>query len=178
MTEKRFLSNIMVEGVVLIILSLCLLILPRLTELSYGVMLACVFITYGLYRIIISIINKTYGFGIIYGIFMGLFLTTLGVLLLFVPRINLLWLIELTGVYFILESLSSSAFSYYLKNRYDYWGGKLISSIILFTVGLLIILGVPVMSFWMVTVLSGIAMLVKGSSKFILASVNLNNYNI
>ncbi len=178
MTEKRFLCCIMTEGIMLLILGLCVLILPRLTELSYGVMLAGAFITYGVFKIINSIMNKTYGFGIIYGILMGMFLLTLGSLYLFVPKINLLWLIEFTGIYFILESIASTVFAYYLKNRYNYWGGKLFASIILFAVGLLIILGVPVMSFWMVTVLAGIAMVIKGFSKFTLSSVNLYNYNI
>ena len=76
MTEKRFLCCIMTEGIMLLILGLCVLILPRLTELSYGVMLAGAFITYGVFKIINSIMNKTYGFGIIYGILMGMFLLT------------------------------------------------------------------------------------------------------
>lgn len=178
MTEKRFLSCIMTEGIILLILGLCVLIIPRLTELSYGVMMACAFITYGFYKIINSIINKTYGFGIIYGVLMGIFLSAIGVLIFFVPKVNILWLIELTGIYFIIESLASTVFSYYLKNRYNYWGGKLFSSIISFAVGLLIILGVPVMSFWLVTVLAGVAMLIKGFTKLTLAAVNLYNYNI
>lgn len=178
MTEKRFLSCIMTEGLMLLILGLCILVLPRVTELSYGVMLASAFITYGLFKIINSIMNKNYGFGVVYGIIMGVFLTLLGVLYLLVPKINLLWLIEFTGIYFILESAATTVFAYYLKNRYSYWGGKLFSSIILFTVGLLIILGVPVMSFWLVTVLAGVAMVIKGFSKLTLSVVNMYNYNV
>ena len=178
MSEKRFLNCMMIEGIMLTALSLCVLILPKLTTLSYGVRLSALFITYGIYKIIHSIVNKNYGLNIIFCIFMGLFLLTIGILLLFVPKINLLWLIALTGVYFILESISSSAYSVYLRNRYNMWMCKLFSAMILFLIGLLIVLGVPVMSFWMVTVLSGIGFLIKGMSKLNISLVNLNNYNM
>jgi uncharacterized membrane protein HdeD (DUF308 family) len=47
-----------------------------------------------------------------------------------------------------------------------------------FLVGLIIILGVPLMSFWAVATLSGIALMVKGMSKISLNFANRNNYNI
>ena len=46
----------------------------------------------------------------------------------------------------------------------------------LFLLGLIIILGLPVMSFWIVELLSGIAMLVKGLAKMTIALANKNNY--
>ena len=105
MFEKRLLNCIMIEGIALIVLSLCVLILPKLTTLSYGVMLACAFIAYGIYKIINAFVNKNSVIGMIFCILMGIFLTTIGILILFVPNVNLLWLIALTGVYFILESI-------------------------------------------------------------------------
>ena len=178
MSEKRLLNCIMVEGIMLMVLSLCILILPKLTTLSYGVMLAGAFIAYGVYKIIHSIMNKDYGINMIFCISMGVFLATLGILILFVPRINLLWLVALTGVYFVLESISSVVYAMKLRNMYHFWGCKLFSAVILFIAGLLIILGVPIMSFWMVTVLSGIALLIKGMSKITLSLGNLCNCNI
>ena len=44
--------------------------------------------------------------------------------------------------------------------------------------GLIIVLGLPSMSFWLVAVLSGVAFVVKGMSKMTLALANKNNYNL
>ena len=60
MSEKRFLNFIFIEGIKLTILGLCILILPKLTSLTFGVMLSSAFIAYGLYKIIISFINKNF----------------------------------------------------------------------------------------------------------------------
>lgn len=178
MSEKRLLNCIMIEGIMLIILGLCVLIIPKLTTLSYGIMLSGTFIAYGIYKIIHSIINRDYGIHIAFCISMGIFLLTLGILILFVPKINLFWIIALIGVYFILESISSVVYALKLRNIYHFWGCKIISAVVLFLIGLLIVLGVPVMSFWMVTVLSGIGLLTKGMTKLTLALSNTDNYNI
>lgn len=178
MSEKRLLNCIMIEGIMLIILSLCVLILPKLTTLSYGVMLSAAFIAYGIYKIVHAIVNRDYGINMIYCISVGIFLSVIGILILFVPRVNLLWLIALTGVYFLLESISSVVYALKLRNMYHFWGCKIISAIVLFLVSILIILGLPVMSFWMVTMLSGFALLVKGMSKVTLSQSNLDSYKM
>ena len=118
MTEKRLLNFIFIEGLLLTILGLCVLILPKLTELSFGVMLSSAFITYGLYKIITSIINKSYISNIVWSIFLGVFILTIGILLLMVPKVSLLWLVALIGVFFLLESISSIAFIYYRSNYF------------------------------------------------------------
>ena len=178
MSEKRFLSLIFIEGLLLIILSLCILILPKLTSLSFGVMLRASFIVYGLYKIIMSFVNKNYLSNIIWSIFLGIFILTIGILLLFVPKISLLWLIALIGVFFLLESISTASFVAQVRNAFNSINCKAFAGLILFLVGLIIIIGLPVMSFWMVVMLSGIAMLIKGMAKITLALANKNNYNI
>jgi uncharacterized membrane protein HdeD (DUF308 family) len=107
---------------------------------------------------------------------MGFWITVIGVLLLFVPKINLLWLIALLGIYFILESISTVAFTAQIKNMYNFWGCKMFAAGILFLIGVLIILGLPVMSFWSVVTVSGLGFLVKGVSKLVVYIVNKNNY--
>lgn len=178
MINKRLLNCIMLEGIMLIILSLCVLILPKLTTISYGVMLSGAFITYGIYKIVHSILNRDYGINIVFCILMGIFLTTIGILILFVPVINLFWLIALIGVYFIMESISSTVYALKLRDVYHFWGCKIVSAIVLFFAGLAIVLGIPVMSFWMVTVLSGIGLLVKGMAKLTLSLSNSCNYKV
>ena len=81
MSEKRLLNFIFIEGLLLTILGLCVLILPKLTSLTFGVMLSSAFITYGLYKIIMSIINKNYISNIVWSDILGAFILTLGILL-------------------------------------------------------------------------------------------------
>ena len=178
MSEKRLLNFIFIEGLLLTILGLCVLILPKLTSLTFGVMLSVSFITYGAYKIITSFMNKSYLSNIIWSIFMGVFILTIGILLLLVPKISLLWLIALIGVFFLLESISSIAFMAKVRSMFNFIGCKGFAAMILFLIGLIIILGLPVMSFWAVALLSGVAILVKGLAKTTLSLANRNNYNI
>jgi uncharacterized membrane protein HdeD (DUF308 family) len=178
MSEKRFFNFIFIEGLLLLVLGLCVLILPKLTSVTFGVMLSAAFITYGIYKAVVSIINKNYVSNIIYSVFLGIYILTIGVLLLLVPRISLLWLIALIGVFFLMESISSVVFISKMRNISNSLACKGFAALVLFLVGLIIILGVPVMSFWMVALLSGIAFVVKGMAKMTLSLVNRNNYNV
>ena len=178
MSEKKFLNFMFIEGILLTVLGLCILILPKLTSLTFGVMLSSAFIAYGLYKIITAFINKNIATCMIWKIFLGIYLTTIGILLLFVPKISLLWLVALTGVYFILESISSTAFMAQIRNVFNFWGCKYFTSIVLFLIGLIIIVGLPIISFWGVCILSGIGFLIKGMTKKTLYLINKNNYNI
>ena len=176
MSEKTCLNCIIIEGFILTALGLCILILPKLTSLSFGVMLCIVFLSYGVYKIISSILNKNYHPCFILSLSLGIFLTTLGILLLMVPEISILWLIALIGVYFLFDSIMTGSYTAKIKNFCNFWWLKLISSFILFLTGLIIILGLPVISFWFVTMLSGIALLCKGMTKTLIGIVNKNNY--
>ena len=178
MSERRFLNFVFTEGMLLIILGLCVLILPKLTSLTFGVMLSSAFITYGLYKAVMAIFNRNYISNIFWSIFLGLYILTIGILLLFVPKINLLWLIALIGVYFLLETISSTVFISKVRSIFNYIGCKCFSAIILFLISLIIIITLPLMSFWTVAILSGIAMLIKGMAKITLSLVNRNNFNI
>lgn len=176
MSEKRFLSFIFLEGIILTILGLCILIIPKLTELSFGIMLSSAFISYGIYKIIHSLVNKNFARNFLMELFLGAFILTLGILLLLVPRISLLWLIALIGVYFILDSLSTSAFISQIRNMYNFWGCKLVCAVIMAIIGIFIVIGLPAMSFWLVAMLCGMGFLVKGMSK--IALYNANKYNV
>ena len=178
MSEKRFFNFIFIEGLLLSVLGLCVLILPKLTSVTFGVMLSSAFIAYGIYKIITSIINKMYVSNVIWSIFLGAFILTIGILLLMVPKVSLLWLIALTGVFFLFESISSVAFISKMRSMFNYIACKGFSAMILFLVGLIIIIGLPVMSFWVVAMLGGVAFLIKGLAKMTLSLANRNNYNV
>jgi len=175
MSEKRFLGFIFVEGLILTILGLCVLIIPKLTEMSFGVMLSSAFISYGFYKLISAVLNRNILRCFLMEMFLGAYILTIGILLLLVPKISLLWLIALIGVYFLFESLSTTAFISQIRNMYNFWGCKFMSALVMFIIGLLIVIGLPAMSFWMVAMLSGIGLLVKGMSKISLYNANKNN---
>ncbi len=178
MSEKRFLNLICLEGLLLIVLGLCVLILPKLTSMTFGVMLSSAFIAYGLYKIVLSFVNRNYLSNIVWSVFLGAFILTIGILLLFVPKISLLWLIALIGVFFILDSISLTSFMSMISSMFNQVGCKGLTAFFIFLIGLSIIVGLPLMSFWVVALLSGIAFLIKGMSKMTLALVNKNNYNV
>ena len=176
MSEHRFLSFIFLEGIILTVLGLCILIIPKLTELSFGVMLSSAFISYGIYKIIHSSVNKNFSRNFLMELFLGAFILTLGILLLLVPKINLLWLIALIGIYFLLESISTSAFISQIRNMYNSWGCKLVCAVIMAIIGIFIVISLPAMSFWVVAMLCGMGFLIKGMSK--IALYNANKYNV
>ena len=73
---------------------------------------------------------------------------------------------------------ASTVFIAQIRSIFNFWGYKFINSIILFLIGFIIVLGLPVMSFWVVAILSGLAFLVKGMTKMTLSLANRNTYNI
>lgn len=176
MPEKKFLNYIFIEGAILTFTALCILIIPKITELSFGIMLSSGFIVYGFYKIINSVFNKNYLRGYLTEMLLGIFLSIIGVLLLFVPRVSILWLIAMTGIYFLFESLQTSVFISQIRTMYNFWGCKYISGGAMFLIGLLIITALPAMSFWVAAMLSGLGFLIKGMSK--IALYNSNKYTI
>ena len=65
-----------------------------------------------------------------------------------------------------------------IKTLFNIVGCKGLAVFVLFLIGLSIVIGLPLMSFWVVAMLSGIAFVVKGMSKITLALINKNNYNM
>ena len=176
MPEKKFLNYIFIEGAILTFIALCILIIPKITEISFGIVLSGGFIVYGIYKIVNSVFNINFLRGYLTNMLLGIFLSVLGILLLLVPKISILWLIALIGIYFLFESLQSSVFLSQIRTIYNSWGCKYFSGVTLFLIGLFIIIALPAMSFWVVAMLSGIAFLIKGMSKMVL--YNTNKYNL
>ncbi len=110
MTEKRLLSFIITEGVLAVILGLCLLILPKMTMLTFGFILSITFIIYGGYRIISSVLTRNYSMYFMLNFFAGVILLLSGGILFFAPVVDVMLISSALGVYFILTSLSVSAF--------------------------------------------------------------------
>ena len=162
MTEKRFLSFVLIEGILLSVLGLGMLVLPKITTISFGLMLCLTFIVYGGYKVINAILTRNYSRHFVLNIVTGLLLFLTGVFLFMAPMFNLLLITSAIGVYFILESISSIAFAVQNKNTLYFWWLAILVGVMQFLLGLIIILGLPSTALWVVGVLAGINFLVAG----------------
>ena len=162
MTEKRFLSFVLIEGILLSVLGLGMLMLPKITTISFGLMLCLTFIVYGGYKVINAILTKNYSRHFVLNVVSGLLLFLTGVFLFMAPMFNLLLITSAIGVYFILESISSTAFAVQNKNTLYFWWLAILVGIMQFLLGLIIILGLPSTALWVVGVLAGINFLIAG----------------
>lgn len=162
MTEKRFLSFVLIEGILLSVLGLGMLVLPKITTISFGLMLCLTFIVNGGYKVINAILTRNYSRHFVLNIVTGLLLFLTGVFLFMAPMFNLLLITSAIGVYFILESISSIAFAVQNKNTLYFWWLAILVGVMQFLLGLIIILGLPSTALWVVGVLAGINFLVAG----------------
>ena len=162
MTEKRFLSFVLIEGILLSVLGLSMLMLPKITTISFGLMLCLTFIVYGGYKVINAILTKNYSRHFVLNVVSGLLLFLTGVFLFMAPMFNLLLITSAIGVYFILESISSTAFAVQNKNTLYFWWLAILVGVMQFLLGLIIILGLPSTALWVVGILAGINFLIAG----------------
>ena len=162
MTEKRFLSFVLIEGILLSVLGLGMLVLPKITTISFGLMLCLMFIVYGGYKVINAILTRNYSRHFVLNIVTGLLLFLTGVFLFMAPMFNLLLITSAIGVYFIFESISSIAFAVQNKNTLYFWLLAILVGVMQFLLGLIIILGLPSTALWVVGVLAGINFLIAG----------------
>ena len=162
MTEKRFLSFVLVEGILLSALGLAMLMLPKITTISFGLMLCLTFIIYGGYKVINAILTRNYSRHFVLNIVAGALLFLTGVFLFMAPMFNLILITSAIGVYFILESIGSIAFAVQNKNTLYFWWLEILVGIMQFLLGLIIVLGLPSTALWVVGILAGINFLIAG----------------
>ena len=162
MTEKRFLSFVLVEGILLSALGLAMLMLPKITTISFGLMLCLTFIIYGGYKVINAILTRNYSRHFVLNIVAGALLFLTGVFLFMAPMFSLILITSAIGVYFILESIASIAFAVQNKNTLYFWWLEILVGIMQFLLGLIIILGLPSTALWVVGILAGINFLIAG----------------
>lgn len=162
MTEKRFLSYVLIEGILLSALGLGMLMLPKITTISFGLMLCLTFVVYGGYKVINAILTRNYSRHFILNILAGLLLFLVGVCLFMAPMFNLILITSAIGVYFILESISSTAFAVQNKNTLYFWWLEILVGVVQFLLGLIVILGLPSTALWVVGILAGVNFLIAG----------------
>lgn len=162
MTEKRFLNFVLIEGILLSVLGLGMLMLPKLTSLTFGLMICIGLVVYGVYKILHAIFTRNYERHFLLNIIIGLIIAALGIVLLSVPQMNLIIITSILGIYFLVESISNTAFAIQSRKNFYMWWVVLLLAIMQFIFGLIIILGLPMTSLWVVGMLLGINFLVAG----------------
>lgn len=162
MTEKKFLSCVLTEGILLSILGLLMLMLPKITTITFGMMICLAFIIYGGYKAINAFLMRNYTRHFILNILLGLILICLGLFLFTAPMFNLVLITSVIGVYFILESISSCAFAIQNRKTLYFWWSNIIVAVMQFLLGLIIIIGLPSTALWIIGILAGINFLIAG----------------
>lgn len=162
MSENKFLSCVITESVLLLALGLGMLILPKITLISFGLMMCISFIIYGGFKIINALITKNFSRHFILDIIVGLILFLSGVMLFAAPFMDIMIIIGLCGVYFILKSISSSAFSVQTRKTLNFWWMCLFLAIPELIFGFLIIVLLPSAALWLIGVLAGLDFILTG----------------
>lgn len=163
MTEKRFLGFVLTEGILLTVLGIVMLMIPKITTATFGLILSIVFLVYGAFKVVNSIISRNYTRHFVYNFLLGLFLIATGVLLLNAPYLSLVLLTSFIAVYFILESISTWAFAVQNRKILNFWWAGIPVSILQFFLGLIILLGLPQTALWVVGVFAGVNFLITGT---------------
>lgn len=162
MTEKKFLSCVLTEGILLAVLGAAMLMLPKITSITFGMMICLAFIIYGGYKAINAFLTRHYTRHFILNIILGLILIGLGLFLFTAPMFNLVVITSVIGVYFLLESISTCAFAIQNRKTLYFWWADIPVAIMQFLLGVIIIVGLPSTALWVVGILAGINFLITG----------------
>ena len=162
MSESRFLSCVLTESILMLCLGLGMLILPKVTVISFGFMMCMSFIIYGGYKVINALITKNFSRHFFLDIIIGLILFLSGVLLFAARILDIMIITGLVSVYFVLRSISSSAFSVQTRKTLNYWWMCLFLAIFELIFGLLIIILLPSAALWLTGVLAGMDFIFSG----------------
>ena len=162
MTEKKFLSCVLTEGILLTALGIAMLMLPKLTSITFGMMICLAFIIYGGFKAINAFMTRHYTRHFVLNIILGLILIGLGLFLFTAPMFNLVIITSVIGVYFLMESISTCAFAIQNRKTLYFWWADIPIAVMQFLLGLIIIVGLPSTALWIVGILAGINFLITG----------------
>ena len=162
MTEKRLLSFVLTEGILLLLLGILTLVLPKITEISFVFMLSLAFILYGGYRVIASILTRNYSGYFLLNFISGLILLIAGLFLIFAQSVDIMLIMSLIGLYFIITSLSVSAFAIRGEGVIHPRRIIFLLSVLEIFFGVIVITTLSGSGLWLAGVLAGIDFLISG----------------
>jgi uncharacterized membrane protein HdeD (DUF308 family) len=92
----------------------------------------------------------------------GLILAVAGFSLFAIPVFDIALITGLGGIYFILKSISSSAFSVQTRKTLNFWWMCMFLAIFEFFSGIIIIITIPSSALWLVGVAAGLDFVLSG----------------
>ena len=162
MSENKFFSFVLTEGILLLCLGLGMLILPKVSMISFGFMMSLSFIIYGGYKVISATLTRNFSRHYILDIIVGLLLFVNGVFLFVAPVFDIMMIIGIAGIYFILKSVTSSAFTVQTRKTLNFWWMGLFLAILEFIFGLIVIIMLPSAALWLIGILAGLDFILSG----------------
>jgi len=171
MSETKFLNFVLFEGIFLIILGIFMLLSPKITPLSFGFSMCISTLVFGCFKTITSFVNKTVSKFYLADMVIGLIMTVVGVFLFFAPAIDIMLTIGLVGIYFILQSISSTAFGIRSRQTFQIWWINYIAAFLEIFFGIVVIIALSPASMWLAGVLVGLDFLIRG---FFYINLNLS----
>lgn len=171
MSENKFLSFVMFEGLLFLITGLCLLILPKVTELSFGFMICLSFMFIGGYKIINAFLTRNFIRHYLLDIITGTILFSAGLILLFAQMFDIMIIIALIGIYFILQSISSISFGVQVRKILIFWWLGLLIGLLELFFGIITVITIPTGALWLVGILIGTDFIFSG---FILTNMYIS----
>ena len=162
MTESRFLSFVFTESVLLLCLGFSMLILPKVSAVSFGYMMFVSFIIYGGYKVISAILTKNFSKHFILDIILGLILFVNGILLYFLQIIDMMAIIGFAGIYFVLNSISSFSFTVQTRKTLNFWWMCIFLAILEMIFGIFVIIMLPSAAIWLIGILTGLDFILSG----------------
>lgn len=167
MLGKSFVSYINTDAILQFVLGVCILVLSKITPISFGTILCIAFFIYGGYRAINAFILREYLYCYILDIILGITLVITGLILYMFQLFDISVLIAVFGLYFLLDSISSAAFTFQSKKIIYLWRLNCLSVIMQFLSGFVILLMLPTTALWFIGFLFGINFLISGFIKII-----------
>ena len=163
MTESRFLGYVLTESILMLILGLGMLILPKVSIVSFGYTMFFAFIVYGGFKCISAILTRNFSKHYVLDIIIGLILFINGILLYFLNIIDMMSLIGLTGMYFVLRSISTFSFTVQVRKTLNFWWMCILLAILEMFLGLVMIIIFPSAALWLIGVLTGLDFILSGA---------------
>ena len=160
MSENRFLSSVLTEGILSIIFGWCILVLPKLTDVSFGFTLCISFILYGGYKAIMSFISRNFERCFVLSIISSLILFLTGLFVFFAQVIDMTLIAAVLGIYFILESIIASGFAMQTETLFKTIRSGLFIAVVRLFFGIVLVVALP--SLWVSGVLASLNFLLSG----------------
>ena len=139
-----------------------MLILPKFTSITIGVLFCISIFVYGIYKIVSAINTRNFSKHYPLNLVLGILLAILGLVLFFKPMINFWIILSFLGLNFILESISTTAFAIQTRKLLYLWWVNLFVALFQLLTGILFILTIPTGSFWIIGIFVGLNFLFAG----------------